>query len=187
MATSSTPTPNPYKIPGAISLNTTGYPTPTQPNQGQAIQMLKMAPGPLPAKNRKITAQKTCVIPAVFETYPSHAELEFSVADLQFLGDVTEVCHLVFEMTFIKPGDAKVKEFKLEIASPDRKKLFQTSLDSEGCIQHNRHTTYTFSLNAKDVRRAQPLFLPGNRFIVHAKVSRQIIEGKLQVAVRKYL
>jgi hypothetical protein len=175
MAASTTPKPKPPNlnpdpptpIPGPISFNTTGYPTPTKPPGTPTAEVLQLATS--------------------YEAYPSHAVLEFSIADLRFLGNVTDVRCLIFEMIFIDPKTAEVKELKLEITSPERKQLFLEELASEGCIQKADRTIHLFSLDARCARRAQHLFVPGNKFVVHAKVSKQIVEGKLQVAVRKYL
>jgi hypothetical protein len=178
MAASTTPKPKTTPIPGSIAFNTTGYPAPTSPPP---------APDTKPAAPQvEILMVKPPCAQNSYTVYPSRAMLEFSIADLRHLGKVTDIRDLVVEMIFINPATAKTEKPKLEIASPEREQLYFADLVSEGCIQRGCHTVHTFSLNLEHAHKVDRLFVPGNRFIVHAKVLEEIEEGKLQVAVRKY-
>jgi hypothetical protein len=164
-----TPKPKPAPIKGAVEpFNTTGYPTPPS------------APGKVVPMAKAPHAMAACL-----EIYPSQAQLEFSIGDLQLLGKVTDIGHLVFEVSFVDPKEAELREFTIEISSPERKKLYTITLHPGCGIKAGPQPKYALSLNEDDAERAERFFTPGNRLIVHAKVAEEIKKGKIAVAVRE--
>jgi hypothetical protein len=168
MATSSVTTPTPaVPITGAVEpFNTTGYPVPNQP-----IPMKLVEPGE--------------PMPDFLTIYPSQESIEFSIGDLRHLGKFEYIGHLVVEVRLVDPRKAELREFKIQITSPERRVLHTIKLQADCDNIKEPESKYVFFLSEHDAREAQKDFVQGNRLIVHAKSAVKIVKGVIQLAVRE--
>jgi len=156
MSASPKPNPGPVPIKGAAQpFNTTGYPSPPPQTTDSLV------------------------------LFPSKPLLEFSIGDLQSLGEFKNIGELVFEIFFTKPKEAELLAFSIEITSPERKSLHTICINPSRNIKSTSRSSYRIFLSEEEALESNKYFVTGNRLVIHAEVAEKIIDGTIQLALRE--
>jgi hypothetical protein len=162
-------------IGGSVEVNTTGYPTPPSPNPSHAV-----------VKTESAVALKDIRKPADdYPLFPSHPAISFSIGDLQHIGKVDDLDRFAFVFRFVEPAQGQLRQFAVQITSPDGKVLHQVRLEDGGL--NRPQSEFVFTIDEAESERAEKCFVLGNRITIVAEATTEVTRGVVQVGLRSGL